>query len=927
MRSPLSRERWIRVENLFVAAAELPPDRRRQFVEEQSQGDDELRNEVFSLLRYDTSGPDIQEAVELGARSILTHVPLEGTLLGPWRVERELGRGGMSVVYLAVRADGQFSKRVAIKVIKRGMDTAAVVERFQRERRILAALDHPYIARLLDGGTTADGLPYIVMDYVEGLPIDHWCAERGLGVEQRCELIGKVCEAVAYAHRNLVIHRDLKPGNILVGADGNPKLLDFGIAKLLGDGAETGGEAETRVPMRPLTPEYASPEQMSGGVVGTATDVYSLGVVLFELLAGTRPQNEGDKASAVALRCGKGARWSRAVAGDLDNILQMTLRAEPERRYLGAGQLQEDLRRHLAGQPVAARRETWGYRCAKFYRRHPFGTPAVALVALLAVTGVVFIVQAERDASAQRQKAEERLGQLVDLSNRVLFGLHGSIERLPGATEARLDIVQSTLEYLDKLNAEDGNDPRILSALASAYARVARAQGSPQQPNLGDLKGAQRSYEKAGRILAQLMKGNGGGPDLLEQDAELRLEYGLLLSETGHRDNAVTEFRGGLGRLAILLGKYPHSLPARRTRSRLQLEIGQVTKYTDPAATRTTDLALVPEFETLVRENPGDTDCLLNLASLWSQVGSTFDEEGKPADAVDGFRRSLALREQVFALRPRDVQVQRDLLIAYGHLGDITGSPMFPSKGDYREAIVLYRKAAAIAHAMGAADPSNVQARNDEGTALFRVGASQTAAGDNRLALESLRQSEVLLEPLRAASPGSVPLAQRVSLLQLYRGRALLNLGEYPAATATLRRSAGLCIPVLKIRKDSTCQHNIWIAQQELAQALVLDGAVPEGLKELQDAFDSMQLPENAGDTTIRLYLARGYQAAGLVHATLAKRVDGTPANTEWRLAADSYRQARELWNMVNPGTEPFLSDRRTTDAELAEAEGALRGK
>ena len=216
MRNPLSRERWLKVEDLFMAAASLPPENRRSFIASRCDGDDQLLEEVSSLLRYDTSGPDIEQSLGIeatlrhGARGVLTGEPLENTLLGPWRVERELGRGGMSVVYLAMRSDGQFSKKVAIKVIKRGMDTAAVVERFRRERRILAALDHPSIARLLDGGTTADGLPYIVMDYVEGLPIDRWCDTRGLGVEERCELIAKVCDAVAYAHRNLVVHRDLK---------------------------------------------------------------------------------------------------------------------------------------------------------------------------------------------------------------------------------------------------------------------------------------------------------------------------------------------------------------------------------------------------------------------------------------------------------------------------------------------------------------------------------------------------------------------------------------------------------------------------------------------------------------------------------------------------------------------------------------------
>ncbi len=916
VRIPLSRERWTKVERLFIAVAELTPEDRRRFLEAECGGDPEILEEVLSLLRYDTRGPDIEAALGAGARGALVGEPLEGARLGPWRVERELGRGGMSVVYLAARADGQFSKQVALKVIKRGMDTAAVVERFRRERRILASLDHPYMARLLDGGTTADGLPYLVMDYVEGLPIDRWCEERELGVEKRCELIGKVCEAVAYAHRNLVIHRDLKPGNIFVGEDGNPKLLDFGIAKLLGDGAEPGAEPETRTPIGPLTPEYASPEQSAGGVVGTATDVYSLGVVLFELLAGSRPQQEGEKASAAALRNGKGARWARRLTGDLDTILQMALRQDVERRYLGVGRLREDLLRHLEGKPVAARKEIWRYRCAKFCRRHPVATPAVAAVVLAATAGVILIARAERDAQAQRRKAEERLGQLVELSNQVLFGFHGSIERLPGATAARMEMVRSTLQYLDRLNGEGGNDVRVLAALASAYTRVARAQGSPLQPNLGDLRGAEQSYLKAKKILAAPMQRNGGSPALRQQDAELRREYGVLLRETGRSSEALAEFRLGIAQTGALLAEDPHNFLARQTRAGIQLEAGQVTKYTDPGGTRSRDQALVPEFEAMVREQPDDTDSILNLASLWSQIGATFEEQVTIPGALDAFRRSLKLRERLFALRPRDVGVQHDLLIAYGHLGDITGSPMFASLGDYGEAVVLYRKAAGIAHLMGAADASNVQARVDEGTALMRVGTSQNAAGENRPALASLRQAEALLEPLRASSPVSVALTERVSLVYLYEGRALVGLDDPLSAIAALQHSASVCRALLSTHPDNTCKHNVWLAQEWLAPALASAGEAAGALKELESTFASLQLPENARDPLTRYYLARGYFAGGRVHAILAKRggQDG-----EWRAAAAAYRLALAMWRNLNPRTEPFLGEVRRTEAELAE--------
>ncbi len=794
MRGPFPENRWTQVERLFLEAAELPPGAREIFLEDTCGGDSYLREEVLSLLRYDTGGSDAGEespllaALQASAASVVDDNPRQGRMLGPYRIEHEIGCGGMSVVYLAVRADGEFHKRVAVKLINRGRDTATVVGRLRRERRILAGLEHPSIARLLDGGTAPDGRPWIAMEYVEGLPIDHFCDQNSLSIEERCGLIDKVCDAVAYAHRNLVVHRDLKPSNILIAPDSNPKLLDFGIAKLLaGDEEEDADSPLTRGYSRPLTPEYASPEQMRGDPVGTATDVYSLGLVLYELLAGQRPANSNrtdtirpsaaaviaGKPSAAALLAGKGTRWSKHLAGDLDNILLKALRPEPERRYLTVEQMQTDLRRHFAGLPVTARKESWVYSCGKFFHRHPVGAPAAALIAIAALASVVTIVRAERDAQVQKRKAEQRLGQLVELANRALFNVHGAIEHLPGATQARLDIVRTTLEYLDRLNAESGNDGRVLSALASAYARVARVQGSPLQPNLGDLRGAKENYVKAGRILGLLMAASGDHIDLRLQDADLRLEYGGLLAETGRNDDAVAQYRRGIDQVRLVLARDPHNLRARKANSGLHLGIGQITKYKEPAATRRADLELLPLYEALVHEYPRDADCLLDLAALWSQIGTAFDQEGRPADAVDGFRRSVALRERLFALRPQDVLVQHDLLIAYGHTGDLTGSPLVINMGEYREAVVWYRKAAAIARLMAAADPSNVQARNDEGTALMRIGTSQTAAGENRDALESLQRAEAILAPLRDASPASDTLAQRFATKNLYKGRAL----------------------------------------------------------------------------------------------------------------------------------------------------------
>ena len=309
-----------------------------------------------------------------------------GSRIGAYRLVGEIGRGGMSTVYLAVRDDDQFQKQVAIKLIRRGMDTEDMLDRFRHERQILANLEHPYIARLLDGGTAPDGRPFLVMEYLQGEPLDGYCRNQGLNLRARCRLFLKICEAVSFAHRNLVVHRDLKPGNILVGADGAPKLLDFGVAKLLD--AKTGsGQTATAVALRPMTPDYASPEQFRGEAITTAADVYSLGAILYELLTEQRPH----RFSSYGLReleraicetepvrpseCAKLSKipWRGQLRGDPDAIVAKALRKEPAQRYASVDHLAADLTRYLEGWPVQAHRGDVGYRARKFLRRNRAG--------------------------------------------------------------------------------------------------------------------------------------------------------------------------------------------------------------------------------------------------------------------------------------------------------------------------------------------------------------------------------------------------------------------------------------------------------------------------------------------------------------------------------------------------------------------------
>jgi eukaryotic-like serine/threonine-protein kinase len=429
-KAPMSQtaERYSRIQELFDAVVDLPSDDRAAILEKQCGGDATLRQEVETLLAADAQTGSFGEEPVFPLPEDLfpdeAEEPFAGRRFGVYEIIREVGRGGLGAVYLAARADDEYRKEVAIKLIRRGLDTDDILRRFRTERQILAQLDHPNIARLLDGGTTDDGLPYFVMEYVKGEPINAYCDLHNLNPSDRLQLFRKVCAAVTYAHQNLVVHRDLKPSNILVTSDGDPKLLDFGIAKLLS--ADDEAFTQTAPGLRAMTPDYASPEQIKGEKITTASDVYSLGVLLYELLTGQRPYRlktrtpeefaraiteqeperpssaitNGDPSSVVS-------RHSSFPKGDLDNIVLMALRKEPERRYSSVAQFSEDIRRHLEGRPVVAHKDTFTYRAQKFIERNKIGVAAALTIFLILLTGIIVtLFQAER-VVAERNRARK----------------------------------------------------------------------------------------------------------------------------------------------------------------------------------------------------------------------------------------------------------------------------------------------------------------------------------------------------------------------------------------------------------------------------------------------------------------------------------------------------------------------------------------
>ncbi|MFN8582337.1 MAG: serine/threonine-protein kinase [Gemmatimonadaceae bacterium] len=553
-------ERWRRVSAVLDEVLDAPPERRQQLLNDLCAGDDALRNEVLELLDADQRAESFLATPASVHGAPLLEEPRApnvgsdvGRVLGPWRLISVLGEGGMGRVYVAERADGQYAHEVAVKMLKAERLGTEARARFLHERQILAQLDHPKIARLLDGGVTPEGLPYFVMELVDGRPITTYVQDTSASLRRRLELFLEVCEAVRYAHTRLVVHRDLKPSNILIDRTGHPRLLDFGIAKLLSEDGATARVPETQTVARLMTPEYAAPEQLRGDPITTATDVWALGVLLFELLTGRRPflpegRLPGTLEQAIVERDPPRPATvvdpsfpypGRLLRGDLDRIILTALQKEPGRRYASVDAVVEDIRRYLDGRPVLARGDGLGYRAGKFLRRNRLGVAAGGIVALAVVGGLVATAQASRRATAARTLAEQRLGEVRRLVNALLYDFNDAVTDLPGAAAARARVSATALEYLDGIAAQ-GTTALLDAELAAAYERVgdvAVAAGDPAR--------ATRSYERAYGLRRNLAaRALPARLALVDGVGLRRLGDALFLGDA--RDSALTLYRQAL---------------------------------------------------------------------------------------------------------------------------------------------------------------------------------------------------------------------------------------------------------------------------------------------------------------------------------------------------------------------------------------------
>jgi eukaryotic-like serine/threonine-protein kinase len=776
----MNQAEWIKIKEVFNAAIDLSQSEREVVLE---KCDRNTLNQVTKLLDAHENAQNfiIENAiVDVGLFNENETDDYIGKQIDDYKIIKEIGHGGMGTVYLATKTDESFDKKVALKLIKRGMDTTAVLKRFVMERKILASLENPYIANLIDGGSTTDGLPYLVMEYIEGEPITKFCDSHRFSITERLELFRKVCSAISYAHQNLVVHRDIKPANILVTEDGTPKLLDFGIAKLLHpDWSLETGEA-TATMFRLMTPKYASPEQICGSAITTASDVYSLGVVLYELLSGERPYKiesrmpqeaanivlteEPSKPSEVATRRrGDAETWGEVSAstiaddkpnisasprlpfsasqlkGDLDNIILKALRKEPERRYSSVQEFSEDIRRHLANLPITARPDTLIYRTDKFIRRHRFGVATGLLIFLSLLSGITATTWQTHRANIEREKAERRFNESRKLSKFLMTDVFDSLGMTSGTGKIQKDLVENTLVYLDNLAKEESEDIVLLGELANAYKKL----GNVQDSTLNQTDGALQSFEKAVEIEQRRV-------ELAPNDLEVKRDLTAALFKVGE----ILLHRDGVERWLEVIVEI----------QKLQHEI--------------------------VAANPDSVENLFSLAGTYQTRGEMFAKLKRHEDARSDYQNALQFIEKAINLSKNSAQTPQEkigLSQKYIWLGEI-----YASLEDWQNSAKSNRTAGEIAEIVWQENPTLLQALRNTASSHRRLGLASEKLGDFQGALQNYQYPLRLITEAANKNTSLRELKRAKAVYQIRVGKALHNVGETKQAIEMVNRGLAL---------------------------------------------------------------------------------------------------------------------------------------
>ncbi len=931
---------WEKVKALFHATLAEKPAARSAFLARQTGDDTALRDNVASLLAADDNSEDFLEtpAAALSVGDLPDPLPSDGRV-GPYRLIREIGRGGMGTVYLAARDDGEFQHQVAVKLVKRGMDTDLILSRFRHERQMLAGLDHPNIARLLDGGTTRDGRPYFVLEYVDGESLREYCDRRHATVIERLALFRTVCSAVQYAHQNLIVHRDIKMSNIVVTHDGVPKLLDFGIAKWL-DVDRSNGPVTATDTLHALTPEYASPEQIRGDPVTTSTDVYSLGVLLFELLTGHRPfASRGRRPDEIARDVcetepsspsdavsGKHVeRLRRNLRGDLDTIVLMALRKDPRRRYGSVEQLSEDIRRHLEGRPVTAQRDTIAYRASKFARRNRAALAGAFVLAASLVGGMVTTAWQARVARAERARAERRFSEVRSLATSFLFELHDAIVNLPGSTPARALLVQRALGSLDGLARDAQGDLVLQKELAVAYQKVGDVQGNGYNSNLGNTAGALRSYEKSIDLLEPLAKADATNADVQNALANGYKGLAAMFSSTGALKDALRAFERAVAVQQQLIRSNPTNVAYRSALAELYNQAGDtkggegLANLGDSRGALERYRASVALREEIMAEAPKNVEARVGLANSLMNLGYQASSMGDTAGAKLVFR-SVQLLEGVVAELPNDATRRAQLMSGYARLRQ----PLADA-ARFDEALAVDRKLHSMLDTMIAADKSNILFQRNRGVFYNYLGRDLRAAGSTRLSVQSHRRALAIAERLAAVDAGNVEHRHDVAMSRYYLAEALADALDSRAAMDQYRLAAA-AKQRLRISEPSNLRHgdDLALIYGGLGRALMEAGDIAHADSAFRQAVPLAEAAamRNADNRKANITLAITYSGAGNV---AARRSAVAPDRAERRArcldAIGWYVKSTHVWEeMQAKGALPASVSERPAESARAAA-------
>ena len=775
---------------LCEQALELDAAGRDALLAEACADDTSLRRDVEALLLR-VADEDATGRAGLGA-GWLPGVSV-GERIGAYTLEEKIGHGGMGTVYRARRSDESFKQDVAVKVLRAEIVTPPLRRRFDMERRALARLRHPYIAGLIDGGTTDNGLPWLVMELVDGQPIDEYCRSHRASIAERLALLEKVALAVQHAHRNLVIHRDIKPSNVLVGDDGIPRLVDFGIAKLLepaDDAADDVRGITTLYGQHALTPDFASPEQLLEGRVSTASDVYSLGILAMLVLTGLKPyklssttprslfesldnatvprasdlvtrvQDQQELARLANERRTSPARLRRKLRGDLDTVLAKALDADPDRRYASVDAFREDLRRFRLGEPVLARTASLWTRTRTLVRSHKllFSVVTVAMASLSLGLGLTLW---------QGRIAQARFVDLHDFSRVVLGDIYDSVADLPGSTDARRQISGAAQLYLDRLVGSDPalaakrlDNDALLADLALAYKRLADVQGLPSNANLGESLPALENYRKAMVIAEQVRRETSEQAHLR---AQIHQRLGDVLAWLGRKDEALGHQRQALALLQDLVAANPASATLRMRLTYSHVKTGDVLGH--PSFPNLGDTrAAAAEYERALPlfEDPSvlmdHADLTRALSVLLERAGTMAMVHEDRAAALEYYTRSSELRTDLAERFADHTDIQRDAGVAIEKIADVQ-----KTDGDLASALVNYRAALAVYRRLADVDPANANAQRTLAIGLENLAEALVDDQQATRAADHYDEAIAIRENLVARDPASERLGNELA--------------------------------------------------------------------------------------------------------------------------------------------------------------------